>query len=80
MIVRSTIKMYPVSSQRRHWTFQNEQETNELRLKHNQQFQQTHGDRLNINVIWTDNIHNRFRHHLNKRYFLMFIVLIITGH
>lgn len=50
--------MYPVSSQRRHWTFQNEQETNELRLKHNQQFQQMHGDRLNINVNWANNIHS----------------------
>lgn len=44
--------MYSISSQRRYWTFKNDEETNELRLKHNQQFKQIHGDRLNIDVIY----------------------------
>lgn len=42
--------MFPTSSQRRYWTFKNEQETTELRLKHNQEFQRYHGDRLQLNV------------------------------
>lgn len=43
-------KMYPSSSQCRYWTFKNEQEIAALRLKHNQEFQKYHGDRLGLNV------------------------------
>lgn len=38
--------MYPTSSQRKFWTFNNEQEIAELRLKHNQKFVNEHGERL----------------------------------
>ena len=44
------VEMYPSSSQRRFWTFKNEQEIEELRLKHNQQFVRQHGDALGLNV------------------------------
>lgn len=42
--------MFPSSSQRRYWTFRNEEETNAHRRAHNHEFQQKHGDRLGLNV------------------------------
>lgn len=42
--------MYPTSSQRRYWTFANEREIAELRLKHNQNFVLNHGESLGIGV------------------------------
>lgn len=42
--------MFPTSSQRRYWTFKNEEEIRKHREKHNQEFQQYHGDRLGLNV------------------------------
>lgn len=42
--------MFPNSSQRRYWTFKNEQEILELRQKHNQEFHRFHGDRLGLTV------------------------------
>lgn len=35
--------MYPVSSQRRYWTFASEAEIAALRLKHNQEYIAKHG-------------------------------------
>lgn len=46
------LEMFPSSSQRRYWTFRNEDEIRALRKKHNQEFQQYHGDRLGLNVIF----------------------------
>lgn len=43
--------MFPSSSQRQYWTFRNEDEIKALRQKHNQKFQQYHGDRIELNVI-----------------------------
>lgn len=42
--------MYPTSSQRKYWTFANEEEIADLRLKHNQNFVLIHGDALNVEV------------------------------
>lgn len=42
--------MYPTSSQRKYWTYQNEREIGELRLKHNQNFVLHHGNVMNIDV------------------------------
>lgn len=43
-------EMFPTSSQRRYWTFKNEDEIKTHRRTHNQEFQQRHGDRLGLNV------------------------------
>lgn len=43
--------MFPSSSQRRFWTFKNEDEIRKHREKHNHDFQQYHGDRLGLNVM-----------------------------
>lgn len=43
--------MFPSSSQRRYWTYKNEDEIKALRKKHNQEFQLIHGDSLGFNVI-----------------------------
>lgn len=40
--------MYATSSQRKYWTFKNDQEISELRLKHNQAFVLQHGSDLNV--------------------------------
>lgn len=42
--------MYPTSSQRKYWTFANEQEIAELRLKQNQNFVINHGEARGIEV------------------------------
>lgn len=42
--------MFPSSSQRRYWTFRNEEETREKRREHNHEYQRIHGDRLGLNV------------------------------
>uniref|UniRef100_A0A1B0G766 Cyclin-H n=2 Tax=Glossina morsitans morsitans TaxID=37546 RepID=A0A1B0G766_GLOMM len=36
--------MFPLSSQKKYWTFNNEQHLNELRKKQNEKFQETHGE------------------------------------
>lgn len=42
--------MFPTSSQRRYWTFRNEDETKALRRAHNQEYQQRINQRLCLNV------------------------------
>lgn len=41
-------KMYPLSSQKKYWTFSNLDQLNDLRLKRNQKFIETHGAQLNV--------------------------------
>lgn len=41
--------MYSMSSQKIYWTFKNEKEIAENRLKHNQQFILKHGAGLDVN-------------------------------
>lgn len=40
--------MYPVSSQRRYWTFGSEAEIATLRLKHNEDFITKHGSEYDV--------------------------------
>lgn len=42
--------MFPTSSQRKYWTYANETEISDLRLKHNQSFVLSHGNALGIDV------------------------------
>lgn len=42
--------MYPVSSQRRYWTFSSEAEIAALRLKHNQEFIEKHGSIYDVSI------------------------------
>lgn len=42
--------MYPTSSQRRYWTFENEEEIAKLRIKHNQEFIMRHRYQLGLDV------------------------------
>ncbi|XP_031636990.1 cyclin-H [Contarinia nasturtii] len=41
--------MFPTSSQRHFWTFHSEEQIQELRRKHNQEYQQRYNERLNLN-------------------------------
>lgn len=43
--------MFPTSSQRRYWTFENEEEIAKLRIKHNQEFVERHRYQLGLDVI-----------------------------
>lgn len=43
--------MFPTSSQRRYWTFENEDEIAKLRIKHNQEFVTRHRYQLGLDVI-----------------------------
>uniref|UniRef100_A0A1A9WQR9 Cyclin-H n=1 Tax=Glossina brevipalpis TaxID=37001 RepID=A0A1A9WQR9_9MUSC len=38
--------MFPLSSQKKYWTFSNEQQLNELRKNQNKKFQETHGSQM----------------------------------
>lgn len=40
--------MYPTSSQRKYWTFSNEQEIQALRLKQNQDYIEKHGADMDV--------------------------------
>lgn len=40
--------MYPVSSQRKYWTFSSEQDLAKLRIKHNQDYLEKHGVEMNV--------------------------------
>lgn len=43
--------MYPLSSQRRYWTFGSETEIAALRLKHNQEFIGKHGAAYDVCIV-----------------------------
>lgn len=42
-------EMYPQSSQKKFWTFQNEQQLRDLREKHNQEYIFKHGQEIEVN-------------------------------
>lgn len=45
--------MFPLSSQKKYWTFNNEQHLNELRKKQNEKFQETHGEaEAEVSLDW----------------------------
>lgn len=43
--------MYPLSSQKKYWTFSNMDQLNELRQKQNEKFIETHGQNMDVNII-----------------------------
>lgn len=42
--------MYPNSTQKKNWTFQNEQELIQMRMRANQEFIQIHGSQMDVNI------------------------------
>lgn len=49
--------MYPHSSQKKHWTFESDQELMELRMKSNQAFICIHGSHLDVNLKFVICLH-----------------------
>lgn len=68
--------MFPTSSQRRYWTFENEEKIEALRIKHNQEFVERHRYQLGLSVCANTDAHGLG--HCKRRHW-RFTFLWITG-
>lgn len=50
--------MYPLSSQKKYWTFNSIEQLNDLRLKQNQKFIDTHGSQMDVSFLLALEFHS----------------------